>query len=331
MTSFIDAASIIETFVQAILYGLYLATLMHTLRWLVFADEGWTLRKFKTINAPMLVIAVVIALLMTADLDISVRVVLDSTARLGKTFKKGYWLQCAYCSTSSSVQAIMEPIARMITDGVLIYRCYIVYGESLWIIVLPVILMLGSTGCLAAYIYENARIIQKHPPNFNFLHIIEAVYSATAAVTIYTTVAIVYKIWHVGRNRNSSKNTLRFSMRVIAESGMLFTITSILFIAVAFDYSPKLELLQLVLSGVSFSMTGIAFNLIIIRVFQHRVQEDVVAEPSKLSTLRFNIPAHASNTTTSSNINCQPVVTGLASVSSEVDLECGMVEAPKQR
>lgn len=37
-----DVASI---FVAALFYGLYLTTLFHCLRWLIFADEGWKIRK----------------------------------------------------------------------------------------------------------------------------------------------------------------------------------------------------------------------------------------------------------------------------------------------
>ena len=49
---------LIELFIQAILFGLYLATLVHYLRWLVFADEGWKSRE--KINKPMLIVAILL-------------------------------------------------------------------------------------------------------------------------------------------------------------------------------------------------------------------------------------------------------------------------------
>jgi hypothetical protein len=61
-----DQAFIVGAIVQALLYGLYLATLAHCLRWLLFDDEGWSRRK--DINWRMLVIAVVIFLFSTAYL-----------------------------------------------------------------------------------------------------------------------------------------------------------------------------------------------------------------------------------------------------------------------
>ena len=54
---------------QAILYGVYLATLVHCLRWLIFDDEGWHQRE--KIKRPMLIISIVLFSLSTADLGIS--------------------------------------------------------------------------------------------------------------------------------------------------------------------------------------------------------------------------------------------------------------------
>ena len=62
-----DQTFMIATITQALLYGLYIATLVHCLRWLLFSDEeNWSLRK--DVNWRMLIIAVVIFLLSTASL-----------------------------------------------------------------------------------------------------------------------------------------------------------------------------------------------------------------------------------------------------------------------
>ena len=56
----------ISVVVQAILHGIYVATLLYCLRWLVY-DEKWCRRK---INWPMLITSVVVFLLSTVDLGI---------------------------------------------------------------------------------------------------------------------------------------------------------------------------------------------------------------------------------------------------------------------
>ncbi|PFH45017.1 hypothetical protein AMATHDRAFT_72070 [Amanita thiersii Skay4041] len=315
MLSFLESV-IVGTFVQGLLYGLYLATLMHAVRWLAFADEGWVLRKFRAINWPMLVITTLIFLMMTADLGLSFHVILYVIRHKGKS--KGIDLV---------ITAFLENATRMIVDGTLIYRCYIVYGQSIGIIIMPVILLVGSIGCLIVYTYENVRILYGQLPNFALLHIIEAIYSCNVAITVFTTSAIVYKIWRVSRSSSSSKRSLGFSMRVIAESGMLFTFTSILLISVMFEYSPRLEAAQLVLSGINFSMTGVAFNLIILRVFKHRVKVDNITPASKqISTIRFNVPMNNSTNAHSSlshESRTQSTYPSFPVTSSKDDLERG--------
>ena len=51
---------------QALLYGLYVGTLAHCLRWLLFDDEGWSHRK--NVNWAMLTVTIFIFLLSTGSL-----------------------------------------------------------------------------------------------------------------------------------------------------------------------------------------------------------------------------------------------------------------------
>ena len=61
-----EIAELITLFTQAALYGLYVAAMIHCLRWLLFADEGWKQRK--RIDKFMLIAAILIFLLSTANL-----------------------------------------------------------------------------------------------------------------------------------------------------------------------------------------------------------------------------------------------------------------------
>jgi hypothetical protein len=61
-----EQAYTIAVTIQALLYGLYVATLAHCLRWLLFDDDGWSHRK--DINWRMLIITVIIFLFSTASL-----------------------------------------------------------------------------------------------------------------------------------------------------------------------------------------------------------------------------------------------------------------------
>jgi hypothetical protein len=67
-------AFVIPLFVQAIMFGSYMASLVHCLRWLVYDDEGWTMRK--KINWGMLIITIVVFLFTAANLGISLQMTL---------------------------------------------------------------------------------------------------------------------------------------------------------------------------------------------------------------------------------------------------------------
>jgi hypothetical protein len=64
--------------IKAILYGVYLVTLLHCLRWLVFDDEGWHVRR--RIKWTFLIISMFIFLLATTDVGISLWMILGPAA-----------------------------------------------------------------------------------------------------------------------------------------------------------------------------------------------------------------------------------------------------------
>ena len=71
---------IIEVTTQALLYGLYVATLVHCLRWLLYDDKGWSHRN--DVKWPMLITTLVIFLFYTGSLLLDLRSVFAGTAPL---------------------------------------------------------------------------------------------------------------------------------------------------------------------------------------------------------------------------------------------------------
>src|ERR1700759_655198 len=59
-------AQLTTLFTQAVFYGLYVVTLIHCLRWLVYTDDGW--EQWNRINKLMLITTVLIFLLSTVNL-----------------------------------------------------------------------------------------------------------------------------------------------------------------------------------------------------------------------------------------------------------------------
>ncbi|KIL61454.1 hypothetical protein M378DRAFT_166910, partial [Amanita muscaria Koide BX008] len=104
-------------------------------------------------------------------------------------------------------------------------------------------------------------------------------------VSIYTTSALVYKIWRAAKNNAGTNHLLYRTCRILTESGILHTFPSVLYLARVIkariiDSQPaptvnSILLLDLVLSierPLSIFMPGIAFNLITIRVGEQRAR-----------------------------------------------------------
>ena len=64
-----SVVELIELFTQAAFYGLYGATLIHCLRWLIFADDGWKMRD--RVDKLVLITTILVFLFSTVNLLLS--------------------------------------------------------------------------------------------------------------------------------------------------------------------------------------------------------------------------------------------------------------------
>ena len=79
MTPFVQL-TFIPLIVEAILYVLYLATLIYGLRWLIFDDEGRGIRK--QVSWSMLAVTTVTFLLMTTSLVLGIRIMMGPVSKI---------------------------------------------------------------------------------------------------------------------------------------------------------------------------------------------------------------------------------------------------------
>ncbi|KAF8178727.1 hypothetical protein BJ912DRAFT_1146209 [Pholiota molesta] len=254
------------TFVSALFYGLYLSTVFHCLRWLVFADEGWKMRR--RINWAMLSITIILWALSTLskalDLRSSMIVVENQTTpAVGRSSPTTLlWMGILSCTNAL--------VSTLLADAVLIYRCWIIYPTSHWVVALPVLLWLGGLvlTILQAYI--------ELAPSLTAVGLgtIMMPFSAlTIVLNSYATFMIVRRIYVVARGSKASVaiHQLKFVMRILIESGSLYLAVAIAqFIS---WWTPNNGYAIFMISSINMSMTGIAFNLILIRAARHRVEE----------------------------------------------------------
>ncbi|KIL57767.1 hypothetical protein M378DRAFT_87419, partial [Amanita muscaria Koide BX008] len=89
--------------------------------------------------------------------------------------------------------------------------------------------------------------------------------------------AIIYRIWCTTKASGGSPKRLNYIMRILAESGALYTSTIIFspvgpVLASGNDPTWVYYLIGDISDPINFSMAGISFNLLLIRVNQSRVE-----------------------------------------------------------
>jgi len=193
----------------------------------------------------------------------------------------------------------------LITDAVLIYRCWVVYAKSWRIVCLPIFFwVLHLASAIVCIFYLTPLINPKDVESVIHAFILEyyfwiVFYCANIATNIYATSAIVLRILKVAKGTGSSNSSKRLYhvSRILTESGILYTSTSVLSLVGAIKMRwIELSLFSILTSIVNFSMTGITFNLILIRVAQDRSSTHNVSciesQPSNhegvLSTMHFH-------------------------------------------
>jgi len=263
-----------------VLFGLYLATLGHCLRWLLYEDQGWQLRK--RVNWLMLSVTVMVFLLSSTDLGVTLRMTIADV--VGDKLSFG-----VLTPVVNSVQFI----TILITDAVLIYRCWVVYEKSWRSTLPPLLLWFSCLAFLVLYLYWAILEVLKgnYDPNVTprVNHVIQAFYSCNIANNVYSTFAIVWRIARIAKGSGTNPGYLFFICRTLTESGLLFALTSLMVFVTVVDSSSKPSAPS-VSEAINFSVAGITFNLILIRAGKHR------ANPRKpMASVRIHVSTSLTN------------------------------------
>ncbi|KIL61471.1 hypothetical protein M378DRAFT_856089 [Amanita muscaria Koide BX008] len=234
MTLVASTNEIVLSFVTAILFGLHFASFVHCVRWLLFEDEGWRVRKKP--NRGLVITTLLVFFLSTVSFSTTVY----TTVALERH------------PTSLTMLLKFTPIylpIPVIIDGVLIHRCWIVFSKNWFIICFPLALWCSSLICAIISLYchispafingLSPAIINESSPTFTVKTCGSGPYvgvalfaflSCNIVINIYTTSALVFKIWRAAEN-NGGTNRLYRTSRILTESGILYTSSSVFFLA----------------------------------------------------------------------------------------------------
>ncbi|KAI0027984.1 hypothetical protein K488DRAFT_35307, partial [Vararia minispora EC-137] len=270
----VDEAQIVALFVESVLYGVFLVTFGMTVRTLLFSRGDSSTVRSGGQHYFFVVVAFAFFVVATFDEAMVLRHVLDAFIYYkgpggpnGEFSMISYWVNV--------MKTVDYCIMTSIGDAVLIYRCFIVWSKNWFIIVGLGILWVAFlvVAVIEWYIeftmHSNALLSAS-----NLRPFVHAVQSITLCINVIATSLIVYKIYQVQKTNTSvsihgggASSGLKRAMRIIIESGALYTASVIAFFAV---YLASSNAQYVAADAVSF---GISFNLIIIRVARGRTIE----------------------------------------------------------
>ncbi|KAJ7875004.1 hypothetical protein B0H14DRAFT_2717029 [Mycena olivaceomarginata] len=267
----LPAAELVEEPISCILYGIYLVTLGLSGRRLLTTESGrWKSRS--EIRWIFVVVSVLLFLNSTVDLVVSTIMLMqafvlyDGPGGATHIFTHGSGWQ-------TMTKTLCVLFQTLLGDGILIYRCWYLWNKSWAVIALPLLIWFTDIACLIRSVSVLAHTTEGLVTSSAIHPWLQAFWSMTIAINIMATSLIVLRIWLVEKEnkcfrvpgidsiQSQTPSRLSHAIRNIVESGMIYTVASIL--TVVF-YSVKCTLIYPA-SAVELHSVGIAFNLILIR------------------------------------------------------------------
>ncbi|KAF6744163.1 hypothetical protein DFP72DRAFT_87940 [Ephemerocybe angulata] len=182
----------------------------------------------------------------------------------------GYLRMAAYWDNYAHV--VLNGIMIWIADALVIYRCYVIWGNNVYVIILPTLLSLAAMAInITLYVWW----IRQWTSYKGVEPFVNLAYPLPFAQNILTTGLITWKIIRQHRRSQSSglvtaptNMSLLTVARIIVESAMLYTLLLLIMIILYFDGNP----VQFTIRGSLIPSIGIVFLLIAIRVDAARDQ-----------------------------------------------------------
>ncbi|KAI0336216.1 hypothetical protein GY45DRAFT_590373 [Cubamyces sp. BRFM 1775] len=254
-----DEAKLVSIFIQTLLYGAYVV---------VFILTTWVLlhrRRHRTKNAvqdPMMWISLVMFCMATLHIGVNYTRIIKAFI----TFRDAPGGPAAFFNQLSEFTQIFGStiyIAQtLIGDGVILYRCYLVWND-IRLVLVPLILLLGSTASGIGILYSFAKIVPEAEIFVTQLQRwIVSFFSFTLATNIICTGLIALRIWWQNRAIMNIGRSYHPILFLVLESGAVYsaTLTTLLIL-----YKTGSWFQYVLLDSIS-PIVGLVFSMIIIRI-----------------------------------------------------------------
>lgn len=292
MTLTVVSAQALEDFCGSMLYGLYLPTVFLAVRGLVLDNDRRILQwPRRSVQGVMLVCVLILWASISVNLALGV---LRSQQALSQLLQPtpSAMAPSPVSNLLKIVKGATTLIVLVISDSILIYRCWAVFNRRSLVIVIPLLLLVAEIGVCVSIIYFDSTVHEKTVVDSRTL---EGLILATCTIPLslngLTTSLIVWRIRQADREmarfQDNLPNRVTFQKinRVIIESGLLNLVTMVFEFV---TYMAKSNVFYIATS-VGMMVGGIAFNLLVIRTHNRVDSEN---EPASVVThsLRFIAP-----------------------------------------
>ncbi|KAG2040424.1 hypothetical protein BDR03DRAFT_948691 [Suillus americanus] len=256
----LDTGALISAVLESILYGFSVLMFMGTIWSLTYR------RRVQDINrGPIVVVATLLLLLSTAHIVVSIIRLEDGFVKYRDTYPGGPVAFFADVSQGTYViKHALYVLQTLLADGVVVYRCYIVW-QSVQVIILPSMLWCGVavTGIYA--VWNGSQYTSIFVPEL--VTWILVFFISTIAANVLSSGLMAYRIWTIEHNvRASMKGTMMPIARVLVDAAVLYSVALVITL-ICFICSNNGEY---VMVDLVMPIISISFYMVLIRIAMNR-------------------------------------------------------------
>ncbi|RPD58989.1 hypothetical protein L226DRAFT_572399 [Lentinus tigrinus ALCF2SS1-7] len=261
MAILIDSSELSGLAIEGPLYGIFLC---------LFGVCGYDLYRRRStgetqISWPMLVAGILLVILATARFVVDVTYlfiafIYNETREARLAFLQDVTAQIFITKHALFITSLL------VGDLFVNYRCWVVWGKNIWVVVLPVALSIlaAGSGYYALWGYTHLT----HQSIFAQQQPLKLFFSASLVANALATSLLAIRIWYTDRtgthalDLEGSEHKLTPVIRIILESGLINAAFLFAFVMTLAFGSTSLE----IMSEMGTPMCGIIFSIVIFRV-----------------------------------------------------------------
>ncbi|KAG2133336.1 hypothetical protein DEU56DRAFT_913944 [Suillus clintonianus] len=178
------------------------------------------------VNRPIAAVATLLFLLSTAHTVVGIIQLEVGLAKYRDTFPGAPVSFFADISQILVVKDVIYTLQTLLGDGVVIYRCYVVW-PSVWVIVLPCMMWCGVAAIGVCMVYDVSQASTSAGSVKDAERWVVVFLAFTLATNLFSSGLLAYRIWMIERKVSKIRTTKgkKPLLRVLVDSALLYTVS----------------------------------------------------------------------------------------------------------